>query len=247
MGDPDQHHSDMYHDMAGRRARSKSTLQKTPRCTGHLGCLQSLFCGHEQIYRAYIVWNRNLWLVALPIGLLAGSFIVNIYVLVWLRNPPPFGPISFSSGLAAFNSVYIIAFVQNFLTTSLLTLKIWTQHRQSQAAGALDQGGRVSLIRVARIIVESAMVYTLQLLIIIVLNFRHNNGQYVVQCAIVPSIGEFLSLPAATPHVQREEHQVVFLTKARLFALQLQSSCAAAFYLSVPNLSPVDINSLPIV
>lgn len=77
----------------------------------------------------------------------------------------------------------------------------------------MDQGGRISLIRVARIIVESAMVYTLQLLIIIVLNFRHNNGQYVVQCAIVPSIGESISPPLSTPHVLRKEHQVALPTQ----------------------------------
>lgn len=112
---------------------------------------------------------------------------VNIYTLVWFQNPLAF---SARSRIMSLNAIYPLSLIQNVMTTGLITLKIWTQHRQSSASGVVDRSSRLTLIRIIRIIIESAMVYTIQLCVLIILYFRDDTFQYVVQSAIVPSIGE---------------------------------------------------------
>jgi len=53
--------------------------------------------------------------------------------------------------------------------------------------------------------IESAMVYTIQLCILIVLYFINNTFQYVVQAAIVPSIGIVFVLIALRVHRAKQQ------------------------------------------
>lgn len=122
----------------------------------------------------------------------------NSYVLYWFTHPT--SNIDFKTLLPVLNSIYPMALVQNILTTSLLSFKIWRQHRASVAAGVDSGGSALSLIHVLRIVVESAMVYTLQIFVLIILYFRQNNVQFIFQAATVPSIGESHSLIPQSPH-----------------------------------------------
>ncbi|KAH9476022.1 hypothetical protein JR316_0011591 [Psilocybe cubensis] len=47
----------------------------------------------------------------------------------------------------------------------------------------------LDLLGVVRIIIESAMIYTFQLLILIILFPLHHNAQLIVQSAVIPSMG----------------------------------------------------------
>jgi hypothetical protein len=82
-----------------------------------------------------------------------------------------------------------LAFAQNVLTTSLIAWKIWRQHCASQQSG-LKAANNISLIQVIRIIVESAMVYTLQVFILNVLYFVGHPLQFVFQSITVPAAGK---------------------------------------------------------
>ena len=86
-------------------------------------------------------------------------------------------------------TIYPFAFAQNTITTGMIAFKIWRQHRSSTELGVLNHSP-LDLIGVMRIVIESAMIYTFQLLILIILFPVHHNAQLIVQCAIVPSIGE---------------------------------------------------------
>lgn len=154
------------------------------------------------IYRCYCVWNNNLPLVILPLLLLGGSIAVNIYTLSWFQHPMDF---SRKSEIMSLNAIYPISLIQNVITTGLIALKIWNQHRQSSASGVVDRSSRLSLIKIMRIIVESAMVYTVQLFILIILYFRNDTFQYIVQAAIVPSIGIVFVLIALRVHRARQQ------------------------------------------
>lgn len=110
--------------------------------------------------------------------------------MFWLTHP---FSVSFMGLIAWMNTVYPVNFVQNILTTGLIAFKILFQHRVSTAAGARRAGSRLRLIHVVRILIESAMMYTVQLLALMVLYFRVHNAQFVVQYAIVPTIGARLS------------------------------------------------------
>jgi hypothetical protein len=84
------------------------------------------------------------------------------------------------------NTVYALAFVQNTMTTGLIAYPIWQQDRKSQ--GLMSSSHR--LIFLVRIIVESASIYVLNVLIIIILYALNSDGQYVALEAIVPVCGD---------------------------------------------------------
>ena len=85
------------------------------------------------------------------------------------------------------DTIYALAFVQNTMTTGLIAYRIWRQDRMSQ--GSISSSFR--LIVSARVIVESASIYVLNILILIILYALNTNGQFIAQEAIVPVCGEF--------------------------------------------------------
>ncbi|KAF8184794.1 hypothetical protein BJ912DRAFT_905397 [Pholiota molesta] len=149
------------------------------------------------IYRCYCVWNNNLILIIVPLLLLAASIGINVYTMIWFDNPLRF---SVQSEIMSLNAIYPVSLAQNVITTGLITLKIWNQHRNSTASGVIDRSSRLSLLKIVRIIIESAMIYTGQLFILVILYFANNTFQYVVQNAIVPSLGIVFVLIALRVH-----------------------------------------------
>ncbi|TEB30963.1 hypothetical protein FA13DRAFT_1630145 [Coprinellus micaceus] len=118
------------------------------------------------IYRCYIIWGHNFWVIVVPVLLAAAAVGVNLTLYSWF--PKPWTP--YEKLIGVINAGYPLAFAQNVLTTSLIAWKIWRQHCASQQSG-LKAANNISLIQVIRIIVESAMVYTLQVFILNVLYF----------------------------------------------------------------------------
>jgi len=155
------------------------------------------------IYRCYFVWNSNIWVIVFPTILLLCAIGINSCAIYWTIRPFSFGPII---GIRLLDTVYPLAFLQNVMTTSLIAFKIWTQYRASRACGLIDRSSRLSLLQVLRIIVESAMVYTLQLLVLIILYFRFDNSQVILQSAIVPSIGIVFVLIAVRVHAAKSRN-----------------------------------------
>lgn len=117
----------------------------------------------------------------------------NITLNVWFGNTFT----SYEKILPIIEAVYPINFAQNVLTTGLIAYKIFRQHRTSQSIG-LNVSHRISLIHVMRIIVESALIYTFELMLLIILSFLKSPVQYIVQAAIIPSVGEYeILVPSA--------------------------------------------------
>jgi hypothetical protein len=161
-----------------------------------------------KIYRCYIVWDNNIWIVILPICLM----IISISKLAF-KAPPPncmltHGAVSNSVALHLFtlvplgtifsptlvhwmNTLYSVALVQNVFTTTLIAFRIYSQERASMVAGIRGPfNGSNSLMPIVRIIVESAMGYTAILVVLITLYALNNNGQYIMQEMSVPSVGK---------------------------------------------------------
>lgn len=90
------------------------------------------------------------------------------------------------------NVVFPINLIQNIMTTGLIAYKIWAQYRESRASG-LMMSSSLSLLSVVRIIVESALIYTVEMLALIILYYKAHAGIVVVQYILPPSIGERLS------------------------------------------------------
>ncbi|KAF5327271.1 hypothetical protein D9619_004245 [Psilocybe cf. subviscida] len=174
-------------------------------------CIQTWLGDGLVIYRCYFVWDGNLWLIAVPVYLLLGSIGINLYVLYWFRHPFIIAP---APGIRLLRSIYPLAFVQNFMTTSLIVIKIFLQHRASKKAGIVDVGSKLNLIQVIRIVIESAGIYTIQILVLNILFFRGDNFQFVVQSAIIPSIG--ITFVLLTVRIEASRNHVHTTTKSDL-------------------------------
>jgi hypothetical protein len=157
----------------------------------------------SQIYRCYVVWGRRLSIVTVPLllllvsigasfllylGLVADDSIVINSITFRVFVVPGSIPRSITSVL--FAMVYPVNLAQNILTTGLISFRIWCQHKESQASGLSQSGFGMSLLNVIQIIVESAMVYTIQQLLLLVLNVLQHPAQVILHATLIPSIGE---------------------------------------------------------
>jgi hypothetical protein len=124
----------------------------------------------------------------IPYSVIAGITIFTIWF--WFREPFSIAP---GLGIQLSRCIFPLSFVQNFMTTSLIILKIFLQHCASKKAGIVHVGSTLSMIRVVRIIIECAAIYTIELFVNIILYFCRDNWQFVIQAAINPSIGEIFS------------------------------------------------------
>ncbi|KAJ8488673.1 hypothetical protein ONZ45_g13866 [Pleurotus djamor] len=145
------------------------------------------------IYRAFLVWNNNFYVIILPCLLLIMSIIANAIALKEFTQAP-MGTIFGPSLKHWMNSIYALAFVQNVMTTGLIAYRIWRQERESNQVGIHTSGSRSSLMPIVRIVIESAMIYVVELLVLIILYALHHNGQFVVQESVVPTVGIVFTL-----------------------------------------------------
>lgn len=81
-----------------------------------------------------------------------------------------------------------MSLTNSILTTGLLSYRIWVQHRRMSAASSAVARG-TSLVLVLRIIVESAMIWMVEMIINAVLFYIDHNSQVVAKHANIPSSG----------------------------------------------------------
>ena len=74
------------------------------------------------------------------------------------------------------NTIYALAFVQNVITTGMIAYRLWRHDRTAHILGVYSAGSRSSLLPIVRIVVESAMIYVLEVLVLIILYALDHNG-----------------------------------------------------------------------
>ncbi|TEB38131.1 hypothetical protein FA13DRAFT_1725768 [Coprinellus micaceus] len=142
------------------------------------------------IYRCYIIWGSSPYqrhVIILPVLLLLAAMGVNTALMVWFGHPFS----SYEEIKVVLNLNYPLFFAQNVTTTGLIASKaagILTGHIGAQ--------NRTSLLTIARIIVESAALYTFEIALL--------DPQYIVRSAIIPTIGIVFVLIAIRVHAARE-------------------------------------------
>ncbi|EPQ53025.1 hypothetical protein GLOTRDRAFT_79032 [Gloeophyllum trabeum ATCC 11539] len=141
------------------------------------------------IYRCFIVWSRNYYVVAVPSVLLVLSVIGNCMVFQIFNSKDVDG--LFSVPLQTWvNLIYSATFAQNTLTTGFIAYRIWRQDWETrQVLGPGSYRGAASLLPSVRVIIESAMIYALEVLVLIILYAIGHNGEYVLQAAVTPTVG----------------------------------------------------------
>ncbi|KAJ2921979.1 hypothetical protein H1R20_g15112, partial [Candolleomyces eurysporus] len=152
------------------------------------------------IYRCFVVWDRRLSVVTVPILLLLTSIVINSITFRSFVEP---GSISRSITSVLFSMVYPVNLAQNILTTGLISYRIWCQHKESQASGLSQSGFGMSLLNVIQIIIESAMIYTIQQLLLLVLNVLQHPAQVILHATLIPSIGVVFALMTFRIHWAR--------------------------------------------
>jgi len=165
-------------------------------------CVMSLLGDVLVIYRCYFVWSPNSWVIVPPTLLLLVCIGTSTYILYWFDHPFNVDP---KIALAFLDAIYPIAFLQNVMTTGLISFKLLYQWRVSRASGVTDRGSRLNLLRILRSLVESALIYTLELLLLIIFSLRDNDFQIIVRSASMPSIGIAFVLMAVRIQAARSE------------------------------------------
>ncbi|TFK29635.1 hypothetical protein FA15DRAFT_731794 [Coprinopsis marcescibilis] len=151
------------------------------------------------IFRCFLIWEGNYYVIAIPSILLLGSIVTTSVNLYWFGN---MSSMAFTSVVPFLNATFPLNFAQNVLTTGLITYKIWEQHRASRRAGIISSSG-LTLLDVIRILTESASVYTTQMFILMILFAINHPAQIIVQHALVPSTGIVFVLISIRTHVAR--------------------------------------------
>lgn len=127
--------------------------------------------------------------------------VLSIMCLFWLTH---FGRVTAHVTEVWMAPIYPLVLAQNVITTGLITLKIWTQYRISVTNNVVDTSSRLRLGGILRIIIESAAIYTIQMLILVIVTPLRCNVHHIVQMATVPSIGTSVvpfqeELPSISP------------------------------------------------
>ncbi|KAL0959113.1 hypothetical protein HGRIS_014409 [Hohenbuehelia grisea] len=164
-------------------ARSPLNVAKTA-----LYVAQTFTADVTMVYRLYIVWGRNWKVIIAPAittaGLLAGG--TNV-VISFARQDPHVSIFTSASGHWIV-TVFSTTFATNLMVTSLIAYRIWSINRLVQPST------RTSIKPVINIILESAVLYTIFLVITHMAYLAKAPFQFIFLDASSPAIGIAFSL-----------------------------------------------------
>ncbi|KAJ7688250.1 hypothetical protein B0H17DRAFT_1068929 [Mycena rosella] len=115
------------------------------------------------VFRTFIVWNRNWYIVILPMLLCLANFGIGILVILSLVEVGDQNSAISSSKVDSLNAFISLSLCTNVVCTGLISFKIIEVYRQ-MAWMVSNNAGRADSMRMLSIIVESAAVYTLLLI-----------------------------------------------------------------------------------
>ncbi|KAF9048990.1 hypothetical protein BJ165DRAFT_1402829 [Panaeolus papilionaceus] len=139
------------------------------------------------IYRTYIVWNRSIRIVALPVIVHTAYMVVNAMALYAFSHPDR---IPRKTAFAWYKGIFPLVFAQNVMTTALLTYKTHSAHHVSLKNGATNATpGVMRFGSLSRILIETAMLYTIDLLLMIVLGALTHPATAIAAGLHVPMLG----------------------------------------------------------
>ncbi|EAU89836.2 hypothetical protein CC1G_06988 [Coprinopsis cinerea okayama7 len=151
------------------------------------------------IYRCYLIWSHTLLPVALPILLLLASIGTHSVNLWWFGHRTAR---SIDEMQPLFNTTFPLHLAQNVLTTFLIAYKIWMEHQKVKRIGIAVVGG-MNLMSVIRIFIESAALYTIEMLLAVIFFFARHPAQVIFQHALIPTTGIVFALLAIRVHTAR--------------------------------------------
>ncbi|KAH6874471.1 hypothetical protein BKA70DRAFT_1449353 [Coprinopsis sp. MPI-PUGE-AT-0042] len=138
------------------------------------------------IYRCFLVWHRSYR--AIFVSLILAAFSSGCHITtVWFACHVPFNRFRVQNWLPiALTPIFYL--LQTALTTSLIAWKIWSQSRRSTSVG-LASLHVPRLLSIMCIIVESAVIYTMGMLVMLVLLVLDHPARIAVHSCLIPVTG----------------------------------------------------------
>ncbi|TBU39011.1 hypothetical protein BD309DRAFT_970594 [Dichomitus squalens] len=143
-------------------------------------------------YRLYVVFNRNPWILVLPLSLLVGTGIAGYGICVVLTQIKGSGAI-FSRNLVPWiTSFFSLSLTTNVITTTLISGRImWSNYRVRRYRAGY---AAVTHWGVVETIVQSAAIYSAALVSLLATYVSGSNAQYVCLDSLQPLIGIVFTL-----------------------------------------------------
>ncbi|KAL1949043.1 hypothetical protein VTO73DRAFT_10849 [Trametes versicolor] len=175
-----------------RDTGAKGYANETPQLVGAdiLISLSDLLGDFVLLYRCWIIWGRNYWVILLPFFTAVAGFsciMELVHIVVTFDPNAPVAPAALVPlGLAG----YALPLATNVLTTMLIVARLWhTAHAADERCrGRLAGTARAAQHAVA-IIVESGMLYLAAQLVLVVLFALGHPAQAVVAVMAVQFYG----------------------------------------------------------
>ncbi|KIJ16541.1 hypothetical protein PAXINDRAFT_10994 [Paxillus involutus ATCC 200175] len=137
------------------------------------------------MYRCFIVWGRNYFVIIVPFLLLLADIAIGIfwvYTLSLVVN----GENIFTDALSVrLTTFYVITFVMNAMCTSLLAFRIWRIQRNV----APFARGNEDLSRISAVIIESGSAYSVYLILMIATYTSNSPAMLIFLNSLSPIIG----------------------------------------------------------
>ncbi|KAH6885058.1 hypothetical protein BKA70DRAFT_1574536 [Coprinopsis sp. MPI-PUGE-AT-0042] len=145
------------------------------------------------IYWCFLVWQRSYRAIFVSLVLAVLSSGCHI-TTVWFACHVPFNRFRVQNWLPiALTPIFYL--LQTTLTTSLIAWKIWSQSRRNTIVG-LAPLHVPRLLSIMRIIVESAVIYTMGMLVMLVLLALDHPARIAVHSCMIPITGIVFMLMA---------------------------------------------------
>ncbi|KAI0332885.1 hypothetical protein GY45DRAFT_423197 [Cubamyces sp. BRFM 1775] len=148
-----------------------------------MNVIVSLLSDMVFVYRTYIVWNMNIYIVLLPLALLLGVIALGVWA-AWSLAQTKTGEIPILAAVSLrVRYFYILTFCLNFICAGLICYKIWRVHsRMSKAYGGLAPKGS----NIVEIIVQTAALYCAYLLVLIITQCLGSNVFFLFLDPVTP-------------------------------------------------------------
>ncbi|KAH6905715.1 hypothetical protein BKA70DRAFT_1430585 [Coprinopsis sp. MPI-PUGE-AT-0042] len=128
------------------------------------------------IYRCYLIWQRNYWVILVPVILALISASLHIATFCYAHNFPVSGMVVHNWPLITVPSICYT--LQTVLTTSLTVYKIYSRYRRTRDSGLVALRVPNNLLLIIRIIVEGAVIYVAGMLVMVVLLATDHPASY---------------------------------------------------------------------
>ncbi|KIM88071.1 hypothetical protein PILCRDRAFT_814747 [Piloderma croceum F 1598] len=147
------------------------------------------------VYRLFIVWSRNWWIIILPLSLIVGLAVTGSVTTYHFSQATPI----FGAASGWITASFVMTLLANLSSTSLIALRIWMTSRRLNL-----QSSRMP--KVVEIVVESAALYSCCLLITLVSYASHSNIQFVGVSVNSPMVGIIFCMIISRTHHLSSEH-----------------------------------------